>query len=148
MVSFTPAKIKKLRKDRGMTQKQLGIEVGAAQTTVSSWERGENMPSDEHIEALLNVFDIVTASQVKESSPTPKKPRKKAAKKAATKDVTEQEIEKIRAAKEVLREQLKQNTKREWTEPRKEEPEPWLWVGYTFIFALFIYMVLIITGQV
>jgi len=71
MVSFTPAKIKKLRKDRGMTQKQLAQAIGCAQTSVSEWERGKSMPNDEHIEGLLNVFDIVTESQVKESAPTP-----------------------------------------------------------------------------
>lgn len=144
MVSFTPAKIKKLRKDRGMTQKQLADAIGCAQTSVSEWERGKSMPNDEHMEGLLNVFDIVTASQTKESAPTPKKRKKK----TVAKKAQPEEIEKIREVKEKLREQLKENTKREWTEPRKEEPEPWLWLGYLFIFGLFIYMVLIVTGQV
>ena len=71
MVSLTAKKIKKLRTDRGMTQKQLAQAIGCAQTSVSEWEREKSVPNEEHLAAMLELFDLVTASQTKEEAPTP-----------------------------------------------------------------------------
>src|SRR5215211_1236944 len=48
--------IRTQRKQRGWNQTRLGQEVGVDQTTVSTWERGESLPSDLHrLAGALNV---------------------------------------------------------------------------------------------
>lgn len=50
--------IAKLRKERGLNQKELGEEIQVAQTTVSGWETGKNEPSGEDLGKLSNFFGV------------------------------------------------------------------------------------------
>lgn len=42
---FSPAEIRSLREDLGLTQEQLAERVGVARTTVTLWETGDRNPS-------------------------------------------------------------------------------------------------------
>ena len=50
--------IAKLRKDRNMTQEQLGEILGVTNKTVSRWENGNYMPSIEMFQLLSQTFEI------------------------------------------------------------------------------------------
>ena len=50
--------LKKLRKERHMTQDQLSKLLNVAKSTVSMYEQGERMPSFEIMESLANIFDV------------------------------------------------------------------------------------------
>jgi transcriptional regulator with XRE-family HTH domain len=45
-------KIRKARKDAGLSQSQLAGQIGAHFTSVSDWERGRNVPSTRYVLAL------------------------------------------------------------------------------------------------
>ena len=53
--------IAQLRKERGMTQEQLGERLGVSQRTVSRWETGRNMPDISMLTALCAQLDISVA---------------------------------------------------------------------------------------
>lgn len=50
--------IAKLRKDRNMTQEQLGETLGVSNKTVSRWENGNYMPSIEMFQLLSQTFSV------------------------------------------------------------------------------------------
>ncbi len=50
--------IAKLRKDRNMTQEQLGEALGVTNKTVSRWENGNYMPSIEMLQLLSQTFAV------------------------------------------------------------------------------------------
>lgn len=50
--------IKKLRKERKMTQAQLAKKLGVAPTAVSAWERNENRPLMDKLSILAELFEI------------------------------------------------------------------------------------------
>lgn len=50
--------IKKKRKDKNLTQKQLGELLHVSLTTVSKWETGINFPDIQNLKALSNLLDI------------------------------------------------------------------------------------------
>ena len=46
------------RKEKKLTQDQLGELMGISGKSVSKWERGLNMPDIEKLESLCNVLDV------------------------------------------------------------------------------------------
>ena len=51
-----PQRLKKLRKEKGLTQAELAEELGVAMNTVSIWELGKRMPDDKTIEKIARYF--------------------------------------------------------------------------------------------
>ena len=50
--------VKELRKKKGVQQKELAIEIGVAQPTVSDWESGKKDPSGERLKKLAEYFGV------------------------------------------------------------------------------------------
>lgn len=50
--------IKRIREERGMTQKQLADEVGISGAFMSLIEKGTNKPSDENLKKIANALDV------------------------------------------------------------------------------------------
>ena len=50
--------VKELRKKKGIQQKELAIEIGVTQPTVSDWESGKKDPSGERLKKLALYFDV------------------------------------------------------------------------------------------
>jgi transcriptional regulator with XRE-family HTH domain len=51
-------RIKQLRKDKGITQDELGNMVGKKQNQISEWENGKVSPSPDDIVNICKAFDI------------------------------------------------------------------------------------------
>ena len=51
-------KIKELRKEKGLSQAELGKAIGVSQKAVDYWERGINEPKASYIMALVQFFKI------------------------------------------------------------------------------------------
>lgn len=56
---FMENRIKRLRKEAGISQKKLGDELGVAQTTISAWESGRNEPD---YDSIRKIAEILTTS--------------------------------------------------------------------------------------
>lgn len=54
----TGENIKKIRRQRGYTQAELGKELGVSAVMISQWERGERNPKAENIRKIAHVFNI------------------------------------------------------------------------------------------
>lgn len=50
--------IKKLRKDKGLTQKELAEKLDLAPTAVSAWERNANKPMMDKLSIMAKLFDV------------------------------------------------------------------------------------------
>ena len=50
--------ILELRKQKGMTQKELAEQIGISDKTISKWECGNSIPDISYLEALCNSLDI------------------------------------------------------------------------------------------
>ncbi len=60
------------RKERGLTQAELGAMLGISGKAVSKWERGLSKPCDEHWERLIDLLGLpvdshITAERVEKS---------------------------------------------------------------------------------
>ena len=53
-------RIRQLRLERGINQKELGDAVGVSKQSVSNWENGNIMPSVDLLIRLANVFGVST----------------------------------------------------------------------------------------
>lgn len=51
-------RLSELRKEKGLSQKDFGKIIGAAQNTVSQWENGSREPDNETINRIANFFNI------------------------------------------------------------------------------------------
>lgn len=51
-------KIKELRKEKGLTQKQLALLLNKSETGLASWEQGLSEPSVNDIRLLCMIFDV------------------------------------------------------------------------------------------
>lgn len=51
-------KIKKLRKEKRMTQKELASKLGLAPTAVSAWERNANKPMMDSLSMMAELFNV------------------------------------------------------------------------------------------
>ena len=50
--------LSELRRERGITQEELGRELGVSNKTVSRWETGTYLPPVEMLQALSNKYGI------------------------------------------------------------------------------------------
>ena len=50
--------VKELRRKKGVQQKELAIEIGVAQPTISEWETGKKDPSGERLHKLAQYFGV------------------------------------------------------------------------------------------
>lgn len=50
------AKIRQLREQRGMTQKQLADALGLSQVAICLWETGENVPTIQNLYRLADIL--------------------------------------------------------------------------------------------
>ena len=50
--------IAKLRKEKDLTQEELGEKIGVSGKSISKWECGINVPDFSNIEALSTFFDV------------------------------------------------------------------------------------------
>ena len=50
--------LQELRKEKGLTQEQLGEKLGVARRTVSRWETGNNMPDLDLLIELSDLYDV------------------------------------------------------------------------------------------
>ena len=62
------ALISQKRKERGLTQSELGAMLGISGKAVSKWERGLSKPCDEHLEKLIDLLGLPVETPI-----TPKK---------------------------------------------------------------------------
>lgn len=53
-------KLQLLRKQRGMSQEQLALQIGVSRQAVSKWELGESTPDTDKIVLLSRIFDVTT----------------------------------------------------------------------------------------
>ena len=50
--------VRELRKKKGIQQKELAIEIGVSNPTVSDWERNKKDPSGERLKKLAKYFEV------------------------------------------------------------------------------------------
>lgn len=58
VTKYVGAQIRKYRKARGMTQKELGFKIGVKHNTISSYENGTNEPDQNILYAIADVLGI------------------------------------------------------------------------------------------
>ena len=56
--------ISQKRKERGLTQAELGAMLGISGKAVSKWERGLSKPCEEHLEHLINLLGLSVESTI------------------------------------------------------------------------------------
>ena len=52
------ANIKNLRESRGMTQKQLAMNIGVTEAVISNWETGKNRPNVDVLKKLCAALEV------------------------------------------------------------------------------------------
>ena len=52
------------RKERGLTQAELGAMLGISGKAISKWERGLSKPCEEHLEHLINLLGLPVESTI------------------------------------------------------------------------------------
>lgn len=50
--------LKVLRVRKGLNQEEMGKQIGISQVTISSWERGDSIPSGKNIKKLADFFGV------------------------------------------------------------------------------------------
>lgn len=67
-------KLRELRKKCGLTMKELGIEIGVAESTISQYETGKRQPDYETLLKLSEYFgvsvDYLLGREIKEKTPS------------------------------------------------------------------------------
>lgn len=53
-------RLKELRSERNLTQKQLALLLGVSDDCIFFWEKGRSEPSVQQIIELSNIFDVTT----------------------------------------------------------------------------------------
>ena len=61
--------IKKLRKERNLTQKELGFLMNVSRNAITNWECGTRMPSADQYYELSKIFDVSVQYILGEKSP-------------------------------------------------------------------------------
>ena len=56
--NFTNNKIAELRKEKGLSQRQLAKEIGTSQANLSRWEQGLNAPSILECWKIADYFEV------------------------------------------------------------------------------------------
>ena len=54
-------RLKELRKEKKLTQKELADKINVSKLTISRWERGERVPKSDKAQALADFFGVNTA---------------------------------------------------------------------------------------
>ena len=57
---ITLKRIAELRKKKGLSQKEFGKIIGAAQNTVCNWENGKREPDNETLNKIASFFNVST----------------------------------------------------------------------------------------
>jgi len=57
-MSHLGERVKSLREDRDLSQRELGEAIGVRQSTISEIERGSNNPSWSTLQSLAKFFDV------------------------------------------------------------------------------------------
>lgn len=57
-MSVFAERLKELRKEKGLTQSQVGVHLGMSQQNYRRWEVGERSPSGETLIKLADYFDV------------------------------------------------------------------------------------------
>jgi transcriptional regulator with XRE-family HTH domain len=65
--------LKELREAKGLTQMEVAVKLGTTPTTVSNWERGEQVPRTSQIPALAQLYGV-SLQQVFEAIENSKQP--------------------------------------------------------------------------
>lgn len=52
------AKIKKIRKEKGVSQERLAEKMQVAPSTIARWEKGKTQPNGEQLKTLCEIFDV------------------------------------------------------------------------------------------
>ena len=55
-----PERLKSLRLEQKLTQKQVSNHIGVSQPTYSAWEKGIKTPTANNISRIANLFNITT----------------------------------------------------------------------------------------
>lgn len=63
-------KLKKYRKERGITQNELAERLGVTAQSISKWERGESLPDIVHLSELAGILRVPADALLHESSPS------------------------------------------------------------------------------
>ena len=53
-----PQRLKELRFEKGLTQKELAEQIGIKRNTYSDWENGKTEPSFENLVKLADLLDV------------------------------------------------------------------------------------------
>ena len=53
-------RLKTLRLQKGLTQKELALQVGVTKSTISAYEKGERKPAYETLVLLARIFNVST----------------------------------------------------------------------------------------
>ncbi len=69
-------KIYELRRKNGMSQEQLGFEVGVARQTISKWEADTMQPTTDNFKTLCDFFNVTAEYFLGDDSPTDTKTKK------------------------------------------------------------------------
>ena len=56
--NFGNNKIAELRKEKGLSQRQLAQEIGTSQANLSRWEQGQNQPSIIECWKIADYFEV------------------------------------------------------------------------------------------
>jgi len=67
-------KIQKLRKEKGLSQDQLALELNVSRQSVSKWELGDSMPDIPKILQLADFFQVTTDYLLREEQENPSTP--------------------------------------------------------------------------
>ena len=61
--------VRELRKKKGIQQKELALEIGVSNATVSDWEHGRKNPSGDRLRRLAEFFGVDPADVLGENQP-------------------------------------------------------------------------------
>lgn len=56
--AFKGSVLRAARKEKGLSQSELGRRIGAHVTSISDWERGDNAPSGRHVASLSRELGV------------------------------------------------------------------------------------------
>lgn len=59
------------RKERGLTQSELGAMLGISGKAVSKWERGLSVPCEEHLKKLIDLLGLPVEQKIAKSEQPP-----------------------------------------------------------------------------
>ena len=62
-------KIIMLRKNKNLSQEDLGNELGVARQTISKWELGETTPEMDKLIKMSEIFEITLDDLIKDTEP-------------------------------------------------------------------------------